>query len=177
MFSLECKDKISKAFPEQSNANCVDLWNNPKNGTIFLVFTSLEGLLLQINQKFKTQTFLTLGDPSAYTKFVLSILKFCVNSISFKYTQIFLRTLKWANLFSKISLLCGLKKMSHLKFFLNILETNFVSADGLGMSQKIFLTSIQGFRFGLLLIWNRYCTHWRSKLYICWSRPTVLGPL
>lgn len=56
-----------------------------------------------------------MPSPSADSKFVLSILKFSCQLISFKYTQTFLNTLKWANLYSNISFLSELKKLSQLK--------------------------------------------------------------
>ena len=80
-----------------------------------------------------------MPSPSADTKFVLGIVNFLSILKFLKYTQIVSSILKWANLCSKISHLSIpktiLKKIEYaIKF--EYTQTNFVFADGLGISIK-----------------------------------------
>ena len=86
-----------------------------------------------------------MPSPSAFSKFVLSVLKFLGILKFSKYTQNVLGILKWANLCSKISLLSIPKLFwGYFKNWvclknLSMLKTNFEKADGLGISSVIFM--------------------------------------
>ena len=91
------------------------------------------------NHRFYVVKIRLLPSPSAFSKFVLSVLRFLGILKFLRYTQNILGVLKWVNLCSKILLLivpkwfwvyiknwACLKKLSRLK-------PNFEKADGLGI--------------------------------------------
>ena len=88
------------------------------------------------------ENWLLMPSPSAFSKFVLSVLKFLGILKFLSCTQNILGVLKWANLCSKMLLLSipkwfwvYIKNWACLKK-LSILKPNFKEADGLGISLK-----------------------------------------